>query len=149
MAAKVDTKKATEGKAPVKAAEAATEVKTAEKTVVKAAEKAPEVKEAAKAVAKAEEKPAAAPAKEAEKAPAKKAAAKTTAKKTTATKKAAAVKESVYLQYAGKELEASDLVARAKELSGVKTVKEIEVYVKPEENMVYYVVNGEEGSFEI
>lgn len=129
--------------AEVKAADVKTaEVKAAVDT--KAAEaKAAELKE---------------PVKE-EKAPAKKTAArkttKTTERKAAATRKTAAankkIEESICIQYAGKELEASELLGRAKAAYGnAKAIKEIRVYVKPEENMAYYVVNGDEtGSIEL
>ncbi len=92
------------------------------------------------------------------KAEATKAAAKTTEKaaeaKTTETaKKAAVVTEEVYLQYAGKEFSSADLTAKVKEIwkeMGKKAadLKDIKVYVKPEENAAYYVINNEEtGSF--
>ena len=96
---------------------------------------------------------------EAVKAEATKAAAKTTEKaaeaKTTetTTKKAAVVTEEVYLQYAGKEFSSADLTAKVKEIwkeMGKKAadLKDIKVYVKPEENAAYYVINNEEtGSF--
>ena len=97
----------------------------------------------------------AAPAAE-KKAPAKKAAAKkpaaekkTAAKKAPAEKKTAAKKasENVYVQYQGAEITSADLIAKAKDASGVKSPKIVNVYVKPEENMVYYVVDNNAGSF--
>ena len=77
---------------------------------------------------------------EPKKAPAKKAPAKRTKK--------AEVVTTVYVQYAGKETAAKDLVAAAKEAyiaAGHKEedIKTLDVYVKPEESAVYYVVNGE------
>ena len=40
------------------------------------------------------------------------------------------------------------IVAWAAEHSQKKTAaKDIKLYVKPEENMVYYVINGDSGSF--
>ena len=89
----------------------------------------------------------------AKKAPAKKTTARKTPAKRTTTKKAAEVTEEVYLQYAGIEFSSSDLTAIVKEIlkeMGKKAadLKDIKVYVKPEENAAYYVINNEEtGSF--
>ena len=79
------------------------------------------------------------------------ASAKTTAKKaTTAAKKAtAAVKSAVYVQYAGREVDVTELTSAAQKDYMKKTgkkaseVKKVEIYIKPEENAEYYVVNGE------
>ena len=135
------------------------------KTVTKAAKPAVETKEvkaeetktvkaeeakAAKTTAKAAETKTTETAK---KAPAKKTTARKTPAKRTTTKKAAVVTEEVYLQYAGKEFSSADLTAKVKEIwkeMGKKAadLKDIKVYVKPEENAAYYVINNEEtGSF--
>lgn len=76
-----------------------------------------------------------------EEAPAKKPAAKRTRK--------AAVKVSVVVQAAGKELTEAEIYERATEdwcKAGNKKadLKELAVYVKPEESAIYYVVNGSE-----
>ena len=90
-------------------------------------------------------------------------AAKTTAaKKTTTrtaaakTKKAAAVKENISIQFAGKEYTTEQLVKIAKDVwefdlkKDPADFKEVQLYVKPEEAKVYYVINGTEtGSFDI
>ena len=61
-----------------------------------------------------------------------------------------AVKESVYLQYLGKEFNSADIVEAAKKASGEKKITSITVYLKPEENKAYYVVNGDvTGSVEL
>ena len=104
---------------------------------VKAAETVTETK-----VAAAEEKKA--PAK---KVAAKKPAAKTAEKKTAAKK--TAVSENVFVQYLGSEITSADLIAKAKKESGVKSPKTVNVYVKPEENKVYYVVDNNAGSFDL
>ena len=128
------------------------------KTVTKAAKPAVETKEvkaeATKAAEKTTEKAAEAKTTEtAKKAPAKKTTARKTPAKRTTTKKAAVVTEEVYLQYAGKEFSSADLTAKVKEIwkeMGKKAadLKDIKVYVKPEENAAYYVINNEEtGSF--
>lgn len=126
--------------APVKAEAVKAE---AVKTEVKAAEvKAEAVKEEVKAEA--------APVKE--EAPKKAPARKTTAKKETAPKKAPAKKAekeaeaAVVIQYAGKEIAAKEILERAKIAfadanPGVK-IETIVLYVKPEEDVAYYVVNG-------
>ena len=126
------------------------------KTVAKAATtKTPEVK--AEAV-KAEEKKVAAPAKAvAKKAPAKKAPAKKAAAPKKAEAKKVAYKEvtEVTLQFAEKEYTQDALVKIAKDvwkydLKGkVSELKEIKLWVKPEESKVYYSLNGQQGSFDI
>lgn len=78
----------------------------------------------------------------------KKAAKKETASKTkkVAEKKAAAPKEAeirLKVQYLGKEVSQEDMVAAVKEQLGDISVKTMELYVKPEDQAVYYVVNGE------
>ena len=129
------------------------------KVEVKAAEvKAPEVKAAVKKEA-VKKTPAAkkAPAK---KAPAKKAPAakKETVKKETVKKAPAAkkpvVKEEVNFQFSGKSYTSEDLIRITRDvwkydLNGKEEdIQSIELYVKPEENTAYYVINGDvTGSF--
>lgn len=82
------------------------------------------------------------------KAPAKKATTtKTTAKKAPA-KKAAVKKttETVYVQCFGYEITTDDIKAKVAEAVGKKSVKELNIYVKPEEGMIYYTADGEQGS---
>ena len=105
-----------------------------------------------------------APAKKAtaKKAPAKKAAAakKTTTKTTTKAAKTpakkAAVKETLHVQFAGKSYTTDELVKIAKDVwkydlkQKAGDFKSVELYVKPEENVVYYVINGDvTGNFAI
>ena len=77
------------------------------------------------------------------KAPAKKATTtkaattKTTAKKTT---------ETVFVQCFGYEITTDDIKAKVAESVGKKSVKELNIYVKPEEGMIYYTADGEQGS---
>ncbi len=106
---------------------------------VKEAEKA-EVKEAVKAVAKpvADKKPAA-----------KKAAVKKPAKKVE-------FKSELHVQFEGKSYSQEDLLKIAKDVwkydlkQKARELSSVELYVKPEENMVYYVMNKEfTGSFYI
>lgn len=149
------------------------EAKIKEKVVtVKAAEVKPAA-EPVKAEVKTEAKTEKAEVKKetaAKKAPAKKAAAKPAAKKETAAKKApaakkepaakkapakkAAVKEVVNLQFSGKSYTTEELVKIAKDVweydlkQKAADFKTVELYVKPEEGIVYYVVNKEiTGSF--
>lgn len=72
------------------------------------------------------------------------AAKKPVAKKTTAKKQEPKV--SVVVEYMGKSILAKDILAKAKKHftkvnKGVE-IKTIEIYVKPEEAVAYYVVNG-------
>ncbi len=83
------------------------------------------------------------------------AAKKETAVKTTTTRKTA-VKETVHVQFSGKTYTTEDLVKIAKDVwkydlkKKVGDFKAVELYVKPEESVVYYVINGEEkGQFNI
>ena len=124
------------------------------KVEVKAAEvKAPEVKAEVKKEA-VKKTPAA------KKAPAKKAPAakKETVKKETVKKAPAAkkpvVKEEVNFQFSGKSYTSEDLIRITKDvwkydLNGKEEdIQSIELYVKPEENTAYYVINGDvTGSF--
>ena len=115
------------------------------------AAKAAEVKEEAKAVEAVVE---AAPAEEApkkiaaKKPAAKKAVAKKPAEKKTSTRKTAP-KTNLFIQYQGAELSYADLIERAKADAGVDAPKTINLYVKPEDNMVYYVVDEKVGGFVI
>lgn len=56
------------------------------------------------------------------------------------------MKTSFYVEYAGKQVEEKDIIARVKELwvadgNKVKDLKTLNLYVKPEENAAYYVIN--------
>lgn len=147
--------------ATIKTGTVATEAKKVETKVVAATAPKTEAKKEVKAETKkapakkatAAKKPAAkkAPAKKA--APAKKPAAKktTTAKKPAAKKaapaKAAALKANLVLQYADKHVTYDTLVQNALnkyqfDMGGdVNAVKSINLYVKPQDNKVYFVVN--------
>lgn len=84
----------------------------------------------------------------AEKAPAKKTATKRATTKTTA-KKAAPANTEVYVQFWGKEVYAKDVVENVKKIwtdeMGKKEsdLKDLKVYIKPEDNGAHYVINGE------
>lgn len=146
--------------------------KTTAKVVAKAApavkaaeEKKPEVKAAAP-VKEAEAKKAAPAAKAEKKASAKKAPAKKTAEKKAAApaaktaekkapvKKAAKVEETVNFQFSGKSYTPDDLMKIFRDVwkydmnGREEDIRNVELYVKPEENTTYFVVNGSiTGSF--
>lgn len=124
--------------------EVAAEVKEA------AAEKVEKAKTATKktaAKAKTATKKTAAKAKTAAKTTAAKAktTAKTTAAKAkTAAKKAVENKQAVFVQYGDKEVAALDVLEAVKadfKANNKGTVKTVKVYIKPEDNAAYYVVN--------
>lgn len=155
-AVKAETPKTDDAKASVetKAAEKTAEVKPAAEKPVE--EKTAEVKSA-------EEKTTAVKSEE----PAKKNAAKKTttrkttaakktttktAAKTTAAKKAEPVTE-VYVQYWGKEIHTSEVADRIKKIwtedMGKKAseLKDLKIYIKPEDNGAHYVINGDVTGF--
>ena len=155
-AVKAETPKTDDAKASVetKAAEKTAEVKPAAEKPVE--EKTAEVKSA-------EEKTTAVKSEE----PAKKTAAKKTttrkttaakktttrtAAKTTAAKKAEPVTE-VYVQYWGKETHTSEVADRIKKIwtedMGKKAseLKDLKIYIKPEDNGAHYVINGDVTGF--
>lgn len=87
-------------------------------------------------------------------------AGKKTAEKKLPVKKApakkTAVKETVYLQYLGKEIDKDEVIKKVKEVwtktlkNKISDISTITIYLKPEENAAYYVVNGEvTGSLEL
>ena len=105
-----------------------TEIKETVKNVTKAPAKT-EVKAPVKAEVKAEVK------EEAKKAPAKK-----------ATPAKAEIKTALYVQFAGNEVTEADIIDKVKaayvaEGHKESAIKEINLYVKPEEYAVYYVIN--------
>ena len=126
-AAKVETKVAAKVEAPVKEVEVKVEAVKAEPVK--------EVKE------------------EVKKAPAKKAAAKAeTVKKETVKKETAkkSVEPAVVVQFGGQEVDMATVIENAKkafeaEGNKVSSIKEIQIYVKPEEYAAYYVINGVSG----
>lgn len=71
-------------------------------------------------------------------------------------KKAPVKTQEVYVQFGGKEISVKDLTEKVKDIwtkelgNKVKDMADVKVYVKPEENTAYYVVNGEvSGSMEL
>ena len=155
-AVKAETPKTDDAKASVetKAAEKTAEVKPADEKPVE--EKTAEVKSAE------EKTPAVKSEEPAKKTAAKKtttrkttAAKKTTTKtaaKTTAAKKAEPVTE-VYVQYWGKEIHTSEVADRIKKIwtedMGKKAseLKDLKIYIKPEDNGAHYVINGDVTGF--
>ena len=138
-------------KATAKAAETA-EVKETANTVAEAT--AEEKKEAApvekKTVKKTTVKKAAAAAEKAAKNAVKEAAEKVekTAKSVKAAVKAETNTE-VYIQFWGKEVYAKDVVENIKKIwtdemgKDAADLKDLKVYIKPEDNGAHYVINGE------
>lgn len=102
--------------------------------------------EAVKALVKEEERKAPVKKETAKKTLAKKTLAKKTTAKNTTDKKDIKVKAIV--EYYGKQVEEKDMIASVKKAwtkaSGKKVVdiKTMDLYIKPEEGAVYYVVNG-------
>lgn len=138
------TKKAEDVKinAPVKTVEI---VKTETAAPAVKAEVKETVKEAPKAEVKSEAVKAEAP--KAEKKAEVKAAPKKRGPKPKAEKKEAV--QNVYVQFAGKEILTADLVAQVTEKwvalgHRASSIKELNLYVKPEDSAAYYVINGKE-----
>ena len=104
-------------------------------------------KKAVKKVAETAEKAVKATAKAADKAVKKTAAKKTAAKKSTAKK--AELKTEMFLQFAGKEYTEKEILQKVKEIwtknlkRKVGEMKDVKIYLKPEESAAYYVVNGD------
>lgn len=121
---------------------------------VEASKKAAAKAEAPKATAvkveapKAEEKKAAAPKKTAVKAEAPKAEEKKAAPAKKAPAKKAAVKtsETVFIEFAGGQIEITSIVEKVKESLAGKAVKDLKVYYQPEKSVAYYTADGESGS---
>lgn len=155
-AVKAETPKTDDAKASV-------ETKAAEKTAEVKPAAAKPVEEKTAEVKSAEEKTTAVKSEE----PAKKTAAKKTttrkttaakktttktAAKTTAAKKAEPVTE-VYVQYWGKEIHTSEVADRIKKIwtedMGKKAseLKDLKIYIKPEDNGAHYVINGDVTGF--
>lgn len=112
------------------------------------------VEEPKEALRKEPEKKAVAQKDVVQKAVAKVAEKKPVVKKDTAKK--TELKTQLYVQFAGKSYSQEDLVKIAKDVwkydlkKKVRDFKDVELYVKPEENQVYYVINKEvTGSFYI
>ena len=123
-----ETKKEAAVKPEVSAKKEAVKKETVKKETVKK-----EVKPGRRAAAKKEEEP----------------------QKAVAGKKSS-VKSELHIQFGGKSYSNEDLIKIAKDVwvydlqQNESDMKDLELYVKPEENLVYYVINGEcSGSFGI
>ena len=152
-----------EKKAPVAAVKAEVKktstnaVKTTEEPKQTVATKEPTketaepVKESAKNTVKENKKAPARKAPAAKKAPAKKTVSRKTASKKEAVKKEPST--SLILQFSGKELASADLLKEiwTAELGrDAGDLKDVKLYVKPEETTAYYVINENiTGSFEL
>ena len=63
-----------------------------------------------------------------------------------------AVTPMVYIQYGEREIVCDELIERARadyKANNKGTVRSVKLYVKPEENTAYYVINGKEGKIDI
>ena len=147
-AVKAETPKTDDAKASVetKAAEKPVETKPAETKTVEEKPVAAEVEEPAKKPAAKKTVRKTTTAKKTTKT-----AAKTTTRKTTA-KKTETVTE-VYVQYWGKEIHTSEVADRIRKIwtddMGKKAsdLKDLKIYIKPEDNGAHYVINGDVTGF--
>lgn len=118
----------------------AKEAVTKKETVKKAPAAKDIVKDSAKETVKETAKTAV------KEAPEKKAAAKKAPAKKAAAKKEIKIK--TYVQYMGRQVEEKDMIAAVKKSwtkeygKKVGDIKDIALYIKPEDGAVYYVVNG-------
>ena len=122
-----------------------------EKVVEKVSDAAKEIKATAKTAARTAVKEA-----KAAKETVKKTAAKEVKEAKEAVKKTAAKRPSkkdmkvrTFVEYYGKQVEEKEMIARVKKAwtkkgKRVGEIKTLELYVKPEEGAVYYVINSEE-----
>ena len=58
------------------------------------------------------------------------------------------MKTSMYVEYQGLQVEEKEIIAKVKELwvndgNKIKDIKELKLYIKPEEAVAYYVINEE------
>lgn len=56
--------------------------------------------------------------------------------------------QEIYIQYAGKQLGYGEVVRQVKDEwqtagNKINQIKNLEIYIKPEDKMIYYVINGE------
>ncbi|MEE0036592.1 MAG: DUF6465 family protein [Coprococcus sp.] len=141
-------KKTEDAKKVVKAtpADLVAKVEASKKAAAKA--EAPKATAAKVEAPKAEEKKAAAPKKTAVKAEAPKAEEKKAAPAKKAPAKKAAVKtsETVFIEFAGGQIEIASIVEKVKESLAGKAVKDLKVYYQPEKSVAYYTADGESGS---
>lgn len=145
VSSKKGTVDAADNKTAVKAAAPVVDKKVSEKKAeVKAEVKPEEIKK--EEVKKEEVKKPEAKKTEVKKTEVKKAAEPKVKK--TPTKKETAVKSAFYVQYAGKEYTEKELLAAVKKAytkmgNKAADIKSVEIYLKPEESVAYYVINGQ------
>ena len=58
------------------------------------------------------------------------------------------MKASVFVEYQGFQVEEKEIIAKVKELwvnegNKIKYIKDLSLYIKPEENAAYYVINDD------
>ena len=151
-AVKAETPKTDDAKASVetKAAEKKVEEKTAEAKSAEEKTTAVKAEEPVKKTAAKKTTTRKTAAKRTTKTAAKKTETKTTRK--TAAKKAEPVTE-VYVQYWGNEIHTSEVAERIKKIwtedMGKKAsdLKDLKIYIKPEDNGAHYVINGDVTGF--
>ena len=79
----------------------------------------------------------------------KKATTRKTTVRKTASKKAVSLNTEVYVQWLGKEVSEKDIVDSIKKIwteemgKKEKDLKDVKIYIKPEEYKAYYVINGD------
>ena len=118
---------------------AAPKLETADPKIEQIAAEAAKVEKTTAAVAAKAEKAAAAAAAKAEKA----AAAKAKAEKAPVVRKRSKKAEvKLYVQYQGRETSQEELVEAVKAAWTGEEIERLELYVKPEDGAVYYVING-------
>lgn len=66
-------------------------------------------------------------------------------KRAAAVRKAVSPKVSLYVQYQGRQISEAEAVAAVLDAWTGDPVETLDLYVKPEDGAVYYVVNGGEG----
>ena len=72
-------------------------------------------------------------------------ATKNVARKTTAKRE---IKTSVYIEYMEKQVSVQDSIPRIKKVwqkagNRIKDISDIKLYIKPEDNMIYFVINDD------
>ena len=144
MKAAIEKAQLTEEKKAAEKAQLTEEKKTQsaeEKVAEKVSDTAKEIKATAKTAAKETVKKTAAKEVKGAKEAVKKTAAKRPSKKD--------MKVRTFVEYYGKQVEEKEMIARVKKAwtkkgKRVGEIKTLELYVKPEEGAVYYVINSEE-----
>lgn len=148
MKAAVEKAQLTEEKKAAEKAQLTEEKKTRsaeEKVAEKVSDTAKEIKATAKTAARTAVKEA-----KAAKETVKKTAAKEAVKKTAAKRPSKKdMKVRTFVEYYGKQVEEKEMIARVKKAwtkkgKRVGEIKTMELYVKPEEGAIYYVINSEE-----